>query len=169
MATAAPPRSIACFSFRLRGRAGAGQLQVDVLEAHSHRSQLQQAPSTADHGRGQFATNVAVVDAGTRLAGIVGAGEIEVHSYHHQGVERIGEGLVPTAHTDDDLVYAFEAPGDLYLVAVQWHPEQNSEDRRLFAALVAAASAYAESRGADARGAHPGEPRNAHSRREVDA
>ncbi|HEX5860155.1 MAG TPA: gamma-glutamyl-gamma-aminobutyrate hydrolase family protein [Microbacterium sp.] len=97
-------------------------------------------------GRGEFATNTAVVDDGTRLAGIVGAGEIDVHSYHHQGVERLGDGLVVTALTDDDLVYAFEAPGDQYLVAVQWHPEQNSEDRRLFAGLVAAASVYADAR-----------------------
>ena len=58
----------------------------------------------------------------------------------------VGDGLVVTARTDDDLVYAFEAPGDRYLVAVQWHPEQNSEDRRLFAGLVAAASVYADAR-----------------------
>ena len=69
-----------------------------------------------------------------------------MHSYHHQGVEQVGEGLVVTARTDDELVYAFEAPGDRYLVAVQWHPEQNSEDRRLFAGLVAAASVYADAR-----------------------
>ncbi|MGC5221252.1 gamma-glutamyl-gamma-aminobutyrate hydrolase family protein [Micromonospora sp. DT81.3] len=111
-------------------------------------------------GRAQFATNTAVVDAGTRLAGIVGAGEIEVHSYHHQGVDGLGEGLIPTARTDDELVYAFEAPGKQYLVAVQWHPEQNSEDRRLFAALVAAASVYADSRGSR---------QNTHSGQEVGA
>ena len=69
-------------------------------------------------------------------------GAFDVHSYHHQGVDRLGEGLVVTARTDDGLVQAFESDGDGYVVGVQWHPEENAEDRRLFAGLVAEASAY---------------------------
>jgi putative glutamine amidotransferase len=97
-------------------------------------------------GGGVFAENTVRVEDGTRLAGLVGAGELAVHSYHHQGVDRVGDGLVVTARTDDGLVQAFETPDASYLVAVQWHPEENSADRRLFAGLVAAASAFAESR-----------------------
>ena len=81
-----------------------------------------------------------------RSPGLVGAGELDVHSYHHQGVDRLGEGLVVTARTDDGLVQAFESTGDGYLVGVQWHPEQNAEDRRLFAGLVAEASVVRRSR-----------------------
>ncbi|MFX5813013.1 gamma-glutamyl-gamma-aminobutyrate hydrolase family protein, partial [Acinetobacter baumannii] len=47
-----------------------------------------------------------------------------------------------TARTDDGLVQAIETLGDDYLVAVQWHPEENAEDRRLFLGLVAAAARY---------------------------
>ena len=94
-------------------------------------------------GGGVFAENTVDVDAETTLAGLIGAGPYTVHSYHHQGVDRLGDGLVATARTDDGLVQAFEAPGDDYLVAVQWHPEENSADRRLFLGLVAAADAYA--------------------------
>ncbi|KTR94125.1 glutamine amidotransferase [Microbacterium testaceum] len=97
-------------------------------------------------GGGVFAENVVEVDAGTRLAGLVGAGPLTVHSYHHQAVDRVGEGLVVTALTDDGLVQAVEAEGDDYLVAVQWHPEENAEDRRLFLGLVAAAARYRASR-----------------------
>lgn len=97
-------------------------------------------------GGGVFARNVVSVEDGTRLAGLVGAGELAVHSYHHQGVDRLGDGLVVTARTDDGLVQAVELPGDDYLVAVQWHPEEDSADRRLFLGLVAAASAYAHQR-----------------------
>ncbi len=100
-------------------------------------------------GGGVFAPNTVSVDPGTRLAGLVGEGDLVVHSYHHQGVDRVGEGLVVTATSDDGLVQAFELPGEDYLVAVQWHPEENAEDRRLFLGLVAAASAYAESHRAE--------------------
>lgn len=93
-------------------------------------------------GGGVFATNTVQIENGSRLAGILGAGAYDVQSYHHQGVDRVGEGLVVSARTDDGLVQAVEVPGDDYVVAVQWHPEENTDDRRLFAALVAAASAY---------------------------
>jgi putative glutamine amidotransferase len=95
-------------------------------------------------GGGVFATNEVLVDDGSRLAGLVGAGSLDVHSYHHQGVDRLGDGLVVTARTDDGLVQAFESDGDGYLLGVQWHPEENAEDRRLFAGLVAEASVYAQ-------------------------
>lgn len=93
-------------------------------------------------GGGVFATNDVIVDEGSRLAELVGPGELEVHSYHHQGIDRLGAGLVATAHTDG-LVQAFESDGEGYVLGVQWHPEQNQEDRRLFAGLVAEASVYA--------------------------
>lgn len=96
-------------------------------------------------GGGVFATNTVEVAEGTALAGMLGAGAFDVHSYHHQGIDRLGEGLVVTAESDG-LVQAFEAEGDQYLVGVQWHPEENSDDKRLFAGLVAEASAYAVSR-----------------------
>lgn len=114
---------------------------------HQH---LPDAIGTERHriGGGVFAENVVEVDGGTRLAGILGEGPVTVHSYHHQGVDRVGDGLRVSARDDSGLVQAFEAPGDDYLVAVQWHPEENAEDRRLFLGLVAAAAAYAaEQRG----------------------
>jgi putative glutamine amidotransferase len=97
-------------------------------------------------GGGVFATNEVTVDGDSRLAALVGAGSLDVHSYHHQGVDQLGEGLVVSARTDDGLVQAFEAEGDQYLVGVQWHPEENAEDRRLFAGLVAEASVFAGAR-----------------------
>jgi gamma-glutamyl-gamma-aminobutyrate hydrolase PuuD len=57
---------------------------------------------------------------------------------HHQAVERLGAGLVVTARSEDGVVEAVELPGHRFVVGVQWHPEESS-DRRLFEALVAAA------------------------------
>lgn len=93
-------------------------------------------------GGGVFASNTVTVDENTALADLIGDGEFTVHSYHHQGIDQLGEGLTVTARSDDALVQAFESTGDGYLLGVQWHPEENLEDRRLFAGLVAQASVY---------------------------
>lgn len=53
-----------------------------------------------------------------------GAAEVDVNSIHHQGLARIGDGLVPTAWAPDEIVEAVEAIDDgQWLVGVQWHPE----------------------------------------------
>lgn len=52
-------------------------------------------------------------------------GEVhEVNSMHHQGIDRVGDGLKPVALAEDGLVEALEAPGLPYVVGVQWHPEE---------------------------------------------
>ncbi|MBD3941408.1 gamma-glutamyl-gamma-aminobutyrate hydrolase family protein [Microbacterium sp. NEAU-LLC] len=94
-------------------------------------------------GGGVFAVNEVLVDEHSRLADLIGAGALDVHSYHHQGIDRLGEGLIASARTDDGLVQAFESDGEGYVVGVQWHPEENPEDRRLFEGLVAEASTFA--------------------------
>jgi putative glutamine amidotransferase len=46
-------------------------------------------------------------------------------SSHHQGIDRLGEELVPVAWTGDGLVEAIER-SDGWFVAVQWHPEETA-------------------------------------------
>ncbi len=81
----------------------------------------------------------------SRLARIVGSLEFEVNSRHHQVIDasQVGGGLRPVAFAPDGIVEAAEDPGDRFLVAVQWHPE-DMIDRpvhlRLFQALVAEAA-----------------------------
>ncbi|MBW9122449.1 gamma-glutamyl-gamma-aminobutyrate hydrolase family protein [Microbacterium trichothecenolyticum] len=118
---------------------------VNVSRGGTLHQHLPEALGTERYrvGGGVFATNEVTVDEGSRLAELVGAGSLEVHSYHHQGIDRLGAGLVATARTDDGLVQAFESEGEGYVVGVQWHPEENREDRRLFAGLVAEASVFA--------------------------
>ncbi|MEU1043269.1 gamma-glutamyl-gamma-aminobutyrate hydrolase family protein [Streptomyces sp. NPDC005551] len=62
-----------------------------------------------------------------------------VPAYHHQAVERLGEGLVASAHAADGTVEAVELPGGSWVLGVQWHPEMG-EDPRVVRALVRAAS-----------------------------
>ncbi|EMY35100.1 peptidase C26 [Arthrobacter crystallopoietes BAB-32] len=78
------------------------------------------------------------------LASVVGAGPVEVSSYHHQAAGELGDGLAVTAAAGDGVVEALEVPG-APLLAVQWHPEDTAEtnpaDHALFAWVVEAARA----------------------------
>ncbi|MDN0196077.1 gamma-glutamyl-gamma-aminobutyrate hydrolase family protein [Streptomyces sp. S.PNR 29] len=66
--------------------------------------------------------------------------ETSVPTYHHQAVDRLGTGLVPSAHAADGTVEAVELPGGQgWVLGVQWHPEMG-EDVRVMRALVEAAT-----------------------------
>jgi gamma-glutamyl-gamma-aminobutyrate hydrolase PuuD len=79
-----------------------------------------------------------------RLAAVYGAGAtLLVNSRHHQGVtlERLGDGLRPTALSPDGFVEAVESERHRWVVGVQWHPERpemRPGAAPLFAAFVAA-------------------------------
>ncbi len=65
-----------------------------------------------------------------------------IKSHHHQGIAEVGDGLAVTGvSTDDELPEAIEAPGQRFVLGVQWHPEAD-ERSRLIGALVQAAAAY---------------------------
>jgi putative glutamine amidotransferase len=70
-----------------------------------------------------------------------------VPTYHHQGIDRIGRGLVPVAWAPDGTVEALEDPDLPFCLAVQWHPEVG-DDPALFAALATAARMSASVAGA---------------------
>jgi putative glutamine amidotransferase len=90
------------------------------------------------------------IQSGTRLSRIITEQTIQVNSLHHQGIDRLGSGLVVNAVASDGLVEGVEAPGESFLVGVQWHPEALPEDdsaRALFKHFIDAARAYAEKNG----------------------
>jgi putative glutamine amidotransferase len=93
---------------------------------------------------GQFVRHDVDIERGTRLASMLGE-RTTVMSHHHQGLKTLAPGLVETAHADDGLVEAVEAPERRFTVGVLWHPEA-SEDARLFESLVAEAARYREER-----------------------
>lgn len=80
---------------------------------------------------------------GSRLAHIMGQTSIDGVSWHHQAIHDVAPGLVPTAFAADGVIEGAEAPGDRWLVGVQWHPEMSADhdplQLRLFEELVAAA------------------------------
>jgi putative glutamine amidotransferase len=84
---------------------------------------------------GVFATTDIEVLPDSALAGIVGE-RTTVQCHHHQALDRLGDGLRVVASAPDGLVEAVELAGADFVLGVQSHPEQDTEDLRLFAALV---------------------------------
>jgi gamma-glutamyl-gamma-aminobutyrate hydrolase PuuD len=111
-----------------------GTLEQHVPDRVGHRDHLP-AP-------GQFGRVPVRVEPTSRLASLIGT-NVTVHCYHHQAVASLAPDLRAVAHSEDATVEAAEAPGHPFLVGVQWHPEQDAKDRRLFAGLVAAARSHA--------------------------
>jgi putative glutamine amidotransferase len=76
------------------------------------------------------------------------AGELEhaTLSHHHQGVDRLGEGLAVSGWSaEDDVPEALEDPERGFALGVQWHPEADGSSR-VIAALVEEARAHARRR-----------------------
>ena len=105
----------------------------DALGSDQHR-----------HTPGAFADHAVRLKPGSLAATVAGAepaGDyvVAIKSHHHQGVDELGEGLVPSGWSvSDDLVEAIELPGHRFALCVLWHPEEDGRSR-VFASLVEAA------------------------------
>jgi putative glutamine amidotransferase len=93
---------------------------------------------------------------GSRLRTVTGGDVLSCSSHHHQGVDRLGDGLLATGWSSDGLVEAVErdpgGPGrDTWMVGVQWHPEDTAtadpSQQALFDGFVLAANAHMSTKG----------------------
>jgi putative glutamine amidotransferase len=104
---------------------------------------VQDLPAHLGHRRtiGTFDGNDHPVrlEAGSLAARVAGQEHHDTLSHHHQGIERVGDGLRVTGWSaDDDLPEALEDPELRFALGVQWHPEADRESP-VIAALVEAA------------------------------
>ena len=80
------------------------------------------------------------LEAGSLAARAAGETEHSTLQHHHQGIDRVGEGLEVTGvAVGDGLPEAVELPGRRFVLGVQWHPEVDRESP-VIGALVEAAS-----------------------------
>ena len=119
-----------CRGMQVLNVARGGTLLQHLPESHGHE----------DHRRnpGSFegADHQVRLAAGSLAARAAGEEAHRTLSHHHQGVDRVGEGLVVTGRSElDDLPEAVELPGARFVLGVQWHPEAD-ETSKLVAALV---------------------------------
>ncbi|WP_308910393.1 gamma-glutamyl-gamma-aminobutyrate hydrolase family protein [Pseudokordiimonas caeni] len=84
----------------------------------------------APRGRVLLPRRRVMIDQASRLGSILGRQSVRVNSLHRQAVDRLGQGLVATAHDRDGMTLAVEDPSRPCLVGVQWHPEYLPWDSR---------------------------------------
>ena len=87
------------------------------------------------------------LSADSHLHRAFGAEEAMVNSMHHQGIQRLGDGLRATAWAPDGLIEAIESQDEAqFMVGVQWHPEvlidSDLPTAKLFAEFIAACRAH---------------------------
>ena len=104
-----------------------GTLQQHLPDTSGHRSR------PADKAEPVHSVSI---ERDSLLAGACEALALDVNSRHHQAVARLGSGLRITAKARDGVIEAIEHADKLFVLAVQWHPEDQvfrySEQLRLF-------------------------------------
>jgi putative glutamine amidotransferase len=92
------------------------------------------APTTPGH----FDLRRIRISAGSRLGAALGTSAV-LHCHHHQGVDKLGEGLEATAWSEDGDIEGAEDPDARFVVGVQAHPEEGSRAASLFSAFISSA------------------------------
>ena len=85
-----------------------------------------QCPSSVNHSQEppyDIPVHSVTVAEDSFLAGLTGAGELQVNSFHHQAVDKVAPGFVVDAVSEDGLVEAIHLPERRFVLGVQWHPE----------------------------------------------
>lgn len=138
-----------CRGVQLINLAYGGTLYQDLADQREGSIKHDYFPFGGAYKREHLAHPV-TLEEGTRLHEILGAGEIQVNSMHHQGIRTLGQGLIATAVAPDGLVEAAEAEDGRFMIGVQWHPEvfsdRDAQTARLFSAFISAATEYRQAR-----------------------
>jgi putative glutamine amidotransferase len=96
---------------------------------HQHLPEISTEIAHRQLTPGDQTSHAIEVDPGSRLAAALGGEEIavsdrlDVNSFHHQAIDRLGEGLRISARAPDGTIEAVEDPSRPFLIGVQWHAE----------------------------------------------
>ncbi|MEV8537193.1 gamma-glutamyl-gamma-aminobutyrate hydrolase family protein [Streptomyces sp. NPDC051211] len=108
----------------------------------------QHLPEHSPKVPGRYEPRTVRTEPGSRLGATLGR-SATVHCHHHQGIDKLGAGLVATAWSQDGVIEGAEAadPSAPFLVGLQAHGELGEDTVPLFAAFVEAAREAAARRG----------------------
>lgn len=142
-------RDLDAFEISLVRRADARRLPTlgvcrgaQVLNVARGGTLHQHLPGHRQAERGSETTHRVRLAERSAIASLLGTRQLDVNSFHHQAIDRLGDGLRVAGRSEDGLVEAVEDPARDFVVGVQWHAEclvEQEPHRRLFAALVDAA------------------------------
>jgi putative glutamine amidotransferase len=75
---------------------------------------------------------------------------VESSCYHHQAIDRLGDGLEVVATSEDGVIEAIKIPSKAWAFGVQWHPEdnfaENAQQLAVFEKFVAEAASFSSQR-----------------------
>ena len=120
---------------------------MQILNVHRGGSLVQHLPTAARHVRRtpdrSLPAHRVAIEPGSLLATIAGRDAWDVNSRHHQAVARLAGGFnICGRDPEDGTIEAIELPSRRYVLAVQWHPENQAsndpEQRKLFESFVSA-------------------------------
>ncbi len=103
---------------------------------------------------GSQATHEVRIDSNSGLAAVVGCPRMDVNSFHHQSVERLGDCLDEVAWAQDGVIEGIEGREESLVLGVQWHAETLVDDPAqlaLFRHLVTASEERERKRSAPRR------------------
>jgi putative glutamine amidotransferase len=103
-----------------------GTQALNVVRGGALHQHLPEISTTIVHRQrtpGNQTSHPVEIEPGSRLAAVLGGREIDVNSFHHQAIDRLGEGLVVSARAPDGTVEGVEDPSRPFLIGVQWHAE----------------------------------------------
>lgn len=122
---------------------------LQLLNVCAGGTLIQHLDSTDRHvkrkGDRGLPVHTVTIEPDTLLSSIAGTHTWHVNSRHHQAVKTIGKNLrVCAFDPEDGTVEALERPDRRYVLAVQWHPEdqilRDAEQLKLFRSFGAAMS-----------------------------
>jgi putative glutamine amidotransferase len=93
-------------------------------------------PAPGVYGEATFSTT-----AGSLIHDLLGD-SASSPCYHHQAMDTVPGSLRVTARSSDGMAQALETTDGGWVLGVQFHPEQNPSDLRLFQGFVEAAASY---------------------------
>ncbi len=113
-------------------------------------SLYQHLPDVVEHNEHVGGTlQTYTLEDSSKLFDVTRNEEIHGKSYHHQAVNRLGEGMTVVGRHSDGTVEAIEDATKPFFIGVQWHPERTPHDeatQNLFNGFIGAARTYSETK-----------------------
>lgn len=124
-----------CRGMQVLNVAMGGSLYQDIHTQHGSPLLQHRQKAPRDH----LSHQVSVVEQ-SLLHRIAGRARFKVNSFHHQAVKKAAPGFQVAATASDGIIEAIESSEHLFVLGVQWHPEDTAAvdtvSRRLFDRFV---------------------------------